>query len=432
MSDLNSFSKIDSAAIAKAAQQFGTPLYIYDEQTIVDKCQMLLKMPNAFGLTVRYAMKANSTRAILKIISDQGLKIDASSLNEVRRAHLAGIPYRDIMLTTQEAPIDSELESLKNMMKEGLKYNVCSLQQLFNIGDFAAKNKIDLSMRVHPGVGSGESATRNTGDKYSCFGVHLSNIDQALNFAKEKGITFDQLHIHIGSGADPKVWRENIDRELKILEKYFPDAQTVSFGGGLKEARMPDETAADIQSLGEYARKKIEQFYQKTNRKLKMEIEPGTFVVANAGFIVAKVIDKKQTGNGGLNFAILDGGMEMNTRPLLYAAIHPFYIVSKSGELLFSEFLSKGNYDAVVVGKCCETGDSQCLDSGGLNTSRPINEPSIGDYVAIGGAGAYCSTMSPFNYNSHLQAPEVLFAIDKELKLIRVRQTLEQMLANEV
>lgn len=438
MGQLNSFNSIDSNIISKAATQYGTPIYLYDEQVIIDKCKSLLSMPNAFGLTVRYAMKANSNRTILRIVSAQGLKIDASSMNEVRRAHLAGISYKDIILTTQESPLDApsghEMSALKDMMLQGLKYNVCSLRQLRNIGDFAAGNRISLAMRYHPGVGSGESATRNTGDKYSCFGMHLSNLDEALEYAKAKGLVFDHVHVHIGSGADPQIWQNNIDSELKIVERYFPDAQTVSFGGGIKEARMPDEKAANVQELGRYAKEKIEQFYQKTKRKLRMEIEPGTFVIAVAGFVVTRIIDKKKTGSDGLNFLVLDGGMEVNTRPLLYASRHPFYVVSQTGTLLSSEFDAKtcnSGYEAVLVGRCCESGDSQSLNADGVSVPRRMAEPEAGDFVAIGGAGAYCSAMSLSNYNSHVQAPEILCTCDHNLKLIRSRQTLEQIIANE-
>jgi diaminopimelate decarboxylase len=434
MGKLNNFCSIDSGIISTAAKQNGTPLYLYDEQVIVDKCRSLLAMPNAYGLTVRYAMKANSNRSLLKIISAQGLKIDASSMNEARRANSAGIPYEDIMLTTQEAPLEEEMDALKEMMRAGLKYNVCSLQQLRNIGDFAAENKIRLAMRVHPGVGSGESATRNTGDKYSCFGVHLSDLEQALEYAKNKSIFFDCVHVHIGSGGDPAIWRSNIDAELAIVEQHFPDAQTVNFGGGLKVARMPDDTAADIEKLGSYAKEKIEQFYQKTKRKLKMEVEPGTYVIALAGFVLTRVIDKKTTGADGFNFLVLDGGMEVNTRPLLYAARHPFYVVSQAGALLSSEFDEKpGNgYEAIPVGRCCESGDSQCLDDSGRVVPRGMAEPKIGDFIAIGGAGAYCSAMTLINYNSHVQAPELLYTRDQALKVIRSKQTLQQLLANEI
>ena len=434
MGQLNKFSDIDSTVIQKAAEQFSTPFYLYDEKAIVDKCKSLLEMPNAYGLTVRYAMKANSTKALLKIINNQGLKIDASSLNEARRAHIAGISYKDIILTTQEVPLNQEMQALKDMISQGMKYNVCSLRQLYNIGDYAATNKIALAVRVHPGVGSGESATRNTGDKYSCFGIHLSDIVPVIEYAKIKGIIFDHVHVHIGSGAAPDIWQNNIDLEISIIEEYFPDAQTVSFGGGLKEARMPNENPADIYKLGVYAKEKIEQFYQRTSRKLGMEIEPGNYVVANAGYVITSIIDKKKTGDDGLNFLILDGGMELNTRPLLYASQHPFYVISKNGDLLSSEFDKKSNdrFQAVLVGRCCESGDSQCLNAGGLNTPRKMAEPQIADFIAIGGAGAYCSTMSPMNYNSHVQAPEILYTCKRELKAIRSKQTLEQLISNEI
>ena len=434
MGQLNKFSDIDSTVIQKAAEQFNTPFYLYDEKAIVDKCKSLLEMPNAYGLTVRYAMKANSTKALLKIINNQGLKIDASSLNEARRAHIAGISYKDIILTTQEVPLNQEMQALKDMISQGMKYNVCSLRQLYNIGDYAATNKIALAVRVHPGVGSGESATRNTGDKYSCFGIHLSDIVPVIEYAKIKGIIFDHVHVHIGSGAAPDIWQNNIDLEISIIEEYFPDAQTVSFGGGLKEARMPNENPADIYKLGVYAKEKIEQFYQRTSRKLGMEIEPGNYVVANAGYVITSIIDKKKTGDDGLNFLILDGGMELNARPLLYASQHPFYVISKNGDLLSSEFDKKSNdrFQAVLVGRCCESGDSQCLNAGGLNTPRKMAEPQIADFIAIGGAGAYCSTMSPMNYNSHVQAPEILYTCKRELKAIRSKQTLEQLISNEI
>ncbi|MCL2055673.1 MAG: diaminopimelate decarboxylase [Oscillospiraceae bacterium] len=434
MNKLNNFSEITAAHILHAAAQFGTPLYLYDERLIAQKCAALTAMPNAFGITVRYAMKANSNRTLLKIIASHGLLFDASSLNEARRAHLAGASYKDIILTTQEFPDGDDLADLKRMMLAGMKYNACSLSQLYNIGTFAAENEIKLAVRVHPGTGSGESATRNTGDEYSCFGIHLSDIPAATAYADRLGIILDHVHVHIGSGASPEAWRSNIDLELEILEKHFPKAAVISFGGGLKEARMPDEKPADIQMLGEYAKAKIADFHKRIGRKLHMEIEPGTYVAANAGYAVTRVIDKKKNG-GGLNFIILDGGMEINTRPLLYGSRHPFYVISKNGALLSSEFTETAGdnlYEAVIVGKCCEAGDSQCLDADEVNIPRKMAQPERGDIVVIGGTGAYCSSMSPMNYNSHTQVPEVLLTADGSLRLIRKRQTLEQMLENEM
>jgi len=421
--------------VVEAAERFGTPLYLYDKSFITQKCEKLLSMPNAYGLIVRYAMKSNSTMGILQLITGLGLYIDLSSLNEGRRAYDAEIPFSKMILTTQEVPVERDRTKLEEMIKNGLKYNVCSLRQLNLISDFASENNIHLSMRVHPGVGSGESSTRNTGDKYSCFGVHLTDIEKALAFAQSKGLLFDEVHVHIGSGGDPVKWRENIDRELGFVEKYFPDAEIVNFGGGLKEARMPYEKPADIQDLGLYAKQRIEEFYERTGRKLVMEIEPGTYIMANAGYVITQVIDKKQTGPDGFEFLVLDGGMEVNARPLFYGSKHPFYVVSKKGELLSTEIdLSKLDPEKdlrIPSGRNCESGDCQSLDEHGSILPRLMANPAIGDYVAIGGTGAYCSSMAPHNYNSHEQAPEVLLRPDKSLEILRQRQTLKQITANE-
>jgi len=431
MKHLNPFTSLTPMAVIAAAKEYGTPVYLYDEAFLQDRCAALLRVPNAYGITIRYAMKANSTRALLKLLHGQGLKMDASSLAEAKRADMAGIPLGDISLTTQEVPLGEDRTALEKMMLDGMQYNVCSLRQLELMADFAASHRIPLSMRVHPGVGAGETATRNTGDDYSCFGIHLKDIETAMAYAASKGVTFTQMHEHIGSGGEATIWHQNIDLQLSILEKYFPDATSVSFGGGLKEARVPGEKAADPAALGAYAKKQIEAFHKRTGRKLHMEIEPGTYVMANAGYIITQVIDKKKTGTG--NFIIADGGMEVNARPLCYGSKHPFYVVSKEGALLSSAFDDvQPSYRAALVGKCCESGDSQCMDEAGKSLSCPMAEPEAGDYVVIGGAGAYCSAMAPFNYNSHVQAPEVLYQKDGQLKCIRRRQTLEQIIANEI
>ena len=422
--------------LARAGRDYGTPCYVYDEAAVQQRCQEVLAMPNAFGLHARFAMKANSSQALLQLIASAGMGIDASSLNEARRAVLAGIAPDRIMLTTQEVPEAADRKDLEALMLRGLRYNICSLRQLQLVGPFAAAQGIGLSFRIHPGVGSGESASRNTGDDYSCFGIHLTNVAEALRLAASIGVRFTALHSHIGSGGDPEKWRENIDRELGFVEQWFPDAVTVSFGGGFKVARMPNEKSADIVALGEHAKARITAFAEKTGRKLAMEVEPGTYIMANAGYLVTSVIDLKGTGPSGFEFIVLDGGMEVNTRPLLYGSRHPFYVIARDGKLLSSEFAldqAAGQLDQrIVVGRCCESGDSQTLDAGGHISTRVMAHPSTGDFVVIGGAGAYCASMSPFNYNSHVQSPEVLVRADGSLQQIRRRQTLAQIVQNEL
>ena len=430
------FGETTSRDVASAAELAGTPFYLYDESFIVERCRELNSIPSAFGLSLRYAMKANPNRAILALIARQHIGIDASSLNEVRRAHGAGIPYSSIMLTTQEVPLGRDRAELERMMAVGLRYNVCSLRQLEMVAPYASSRKTPLAIRVHPGRGSGESATRNTGDKYSCFGVHLTDLERALAIARDGGISFDTVHVHIGSGGDPEAWKQNVDRELGFVESSFPRATRVSFGGGLRTARMPGEEEAHPHALGAYAAERIRELHRRTGRKLVMELEPGTYLMANAGYLVTSLIEVKQTGPGGYRFLVCDGGMEVNARPLLYGSRHPFYVVRKDGGLLSSEFdpgaLDPANDLRVVVGRCCESGDCQSLDADRHIVPRLMAEPEPGDYVVIGGCGAYCSGMSPFNYNSHLQAPEILRRSSGRLDLIRRKQTMAQLTANEL
>ena len=420
--------------VAAAVRRFGSPLYVYDERLLRAKCQGVLGMPNAFGLHARFAMKANSSRALLELVVSTGMGIDASSLNEARRALQAGVAADRILLTTQDIPEGADREDLEKLIAAGMIYNACSIRQLELIADFAAKNKVPLAMRVNPGVGAGESVTRNTGDKYSSFGIHLANLEQATAFARERRIVIAQVHCHIGSGGDPELWRSNIDRVLELTTRFFPQATVVNLGGGFKEARMPDETAANIQELGRYAQQRFREVAERTGRRLQMGVEPGTFIVANCGHLIATVIDKKWSGPDGFEFLVLDAGMESNTRPLLYGSRHPFYVVSKESKLLSSEFdpAVAALQERVVVGRCCESGDSQTLDDHGKIAPRRMADPGLGDHVVIGGAGAYCASMSLTGYNSYRQAPEVLWREDGTLQLIRRRQTLEQLTQNEI
>lgn len=426
---------VTPADVTAAAALVGTPLYLYDEATILDNCARILAMPQAFGLDVGYAMKANSSRAILELIAGAGFGIDASSLNEVRRAHRAGVALDRIMLTTQEVPRGDDRAELERMMDAGLRYNACSLLQLEAVAAFAASRGHSLAVRINPGAGAGESVTRNTGDKYSSFGIHPKDHARAAAFARERGVRIGGVHVHIGSGGEPESWRANIDRMLAITEQHFPDATTLNLGGGFKVARMPDERAADVVALGDYARRRFADFAARTGRRLKMLVEPGTYLVANAGYLVTTVIDRKSSGPDGLDFVVCDGGMESSTRPLLYGSRHPFYLVSSAGVLRSSEFAGAAGPEPVapraVVGRCCESGDSQTLDEQGHIVPRALADAAVGDLLVVGGAGAYVSAMTLVGYNSHPQAPEVLRRRDGTLQVIRGRQTLEQLLANE-
>lgn len=189
---------------------------------------------------------------------------------------------------------------------------------------------------------------------------------------------------------------------------------------------MPGEVSTDLQAAGRPIVEEFERFAREQGRKLLLEIEPGTFFAANAGAVVCTAIDVVDTGPTGYAFIKVDSGMTEVLRPSLYGAQHPIAVVpAQPGE--------RGQRDYLVVGHCCESGDVLTPEPGnpeGLKT-RTLTEARIGDAVVIGGSGAYCAGMAAKNYNSFPEAPEVLLDKQGRFHLLRQRQTLDQVLANE-
>ncbi len=399
-------------------EKFSSPCYVYDESTLISQAKKALAFPNAFGITVRFAMKASSNKNILKLFNSLGLKIDASSAYEVKRAMLAGIKGEDISLSSQQLP-----HNLKEIIEAGVKYNACSLHQLESYGKLFPNS--DVGVRINPGLGSGGTKRTNVGGPASSFGIWFEYIDQIKEVAKKYNLKIVRIHTHIGSGSDPDVWQKVAKMSLDTVEK-FPDVHTLNMGGGFKVARMPDEKSTDLQLIGEPIAKEVELFAERTGRKLAFEIEPGTFLMANCAVVLSTVQDICDTGNDGYKFLKLDTGMTDILRPSIYGAQHPISIISAEEKTQA--------YNYIVAGHCCESGDILTPapnDPEGLQP-RLLQEANIGDLCVIGGSGAYCSSMSTMNYNSYPALPEVLLKTDGTLKLMRKRQTLEQIVENEV
>ena len=234
------------------------------------------------------------------------------------------------------------------------------------------------------------------------------------------------MHTHIGSGSDPEVWERVALMSLKICVG-FENATTLSLGGGYKIGRMPGEVSTDLQVIGQHMAEAFEMTARQTGRALRLEVEPGTYLVANAGAIVATAIDVVDTGKDGYKFIKTDTGMTEVIRPSMYGAQHPIAVVPTEEE-------ERGIDEYIVVGHCCESGDVLTPapdDPEGL-LPRLLTKTKVGDAVVIGGAGAYCAGMSSKNYNSFPEAAEVLLDRDGAMHLIRKRQTLDQVLENEI
>ncbi|MEK7316892.1 MAG: diaminopimelate decarboxylase [Candidatus Eisenbacteria bacterium] len=411
------------AEAAEVRKRFGTPCYVYDSAELEEAARRALAFPHAFGLTVRYAMKANSCRAILTLFRDLDLRVDASSDFEVERALRAGFAPERIALTSQ-APS----RRLRSFVDGGIRFTACSLHQLERFGDaFPGR---DVTIRVNPGLGSGAANRVNTGGPASSFGIWHEDLDQAKALAARYGVTIAGLHTHIGSGSDPAVWTRVARLSLEIAER-LPDAIVVSLGGGFKVARVPGERGTDLAEVGAVVREEILSFKRRTGRALDVEIEPGAYLVANAGVIVATCLDMVTTGRAGYTFAKLDAGMTELLRPSLYGAQHPIVVAAGDGS---AGAALREIAKVVFVGPCCETGDVLTPSPGDPEELLPRETPlpEIGDLVLLGGAGAYAASMAAVNYNSYPTAPEVMREGAGEFRLVRRRQTLEQMAANEV
>lgn len=408
----------DGKTAKKIAAKFETPCYVYDEASLVKQAKAALAFPNAFGLTVRYAMKAASNAAILRLFDKLGLHIDASSAFEVERAIRAGIAPTHISLSSQQLP-----KNLKEIVKSGVLYNACSLHQLEAFGKIARGGEVGV--RINPGLGSGGTQRTNVGGPASSFGIWHEYIPQIKAVAEKYRLKIVRIHTHIGSGSDPLVWQKVAKMSIATVEQ-FEDVHTLDMGGGFKVARVAGEKSTDLQKIGKPVAKEIRDFAKRTGRKIRFEIEPGTFLLANCAAVIATVQDMCDTGKDGYKFLKLDSGMTDVLRPSIYGAQHPISIVQNRP--------SKKTEKYIVVGHCCESGDILTPAPADPEALAPrlMQKAEIGDICIIGGAGAYCSSMSPSNYNSYPASPEVMLLKNGKLRLIRRRQTPEQITENEL
>jgi len=401
---------------AEVRDRFGTPCYVYDRAGLETAARRALAFPAPFGFTLRYAMKANPSSGVLALFRDLGLHIDASSDHEVERALRAGFSPAAIQLTSQMPSL-----RLAEHLARGVRFNACSLHQLGELGRVAPGREV--SVRMNPGLGSGATNRTNTGGPAASFGIWHEYLGDVKTLAERYDIRITGLHSHIGSGTDPEVWKRATRMTLDLAAK-LPEVRVVNLGGGFKVGRMPGEPSVDLADVGAHVRQELIAFRDRDGRALHLEIEPGTYLVATAGYVVATCIDVVDTGRDGYLFAKLDTGMPEVTRPSLYGAQHPIDVLAEGRE----------EADVVFVGPCCESGDILTPAPGDPEALAPRRgpRPQIGDLVIVGGAGAYCAAMSTINYNSYPQAPEVMLEPDGALRLLRRRQTLEQVWANEV
>lgn len=303
-----------------------------------------------------------------------------------------GIDPSKISLSSQQPA-----HNLQDLIEAGVRYVATSLYQL-ELFIAAASKGSTAALRVNPGIGSGHSNRTTTGGVNSSFGLWHEYLPQALNLAKQANIHITRLHIHVGSGADPKKWTEVMKVALNIVEQ-MPEVKTLDIGGGFKVHRYGNEPETDMTEVAKVLSDELRAFADKTGRKLHLEIEPGTWLVAHAGVLLTEVVDIVDTGADGHTFLRLNTGMNDIIRPSMYGAQHKIEVLSDNTEMM----------EYVIAGHNCETGDILTpapSDPEGLEP-RTLSKVKIGDIVAIHDTGAYCASFAVHRYNSYPSAKEI-------------------------
>jgi len=397
----------ENISVAGLAARFGTPLYVYSYKTLADHYLKLRVAFRQINPLICYSVKANSNLSILKTLVSKGAGLDIVSGGELFRALRVGCLAKKIVYASV-GKTDYEIETA---IKKGiLFFNVESLAELENINRISAKlRKITrVAIRINPDVEAKTHKYITTGKITNKFGIDLNSAYKILLLGKKfKNLNICGLHIHIGSqitqSAPFVAAIKKVSGFIQRLKSKGIKLEYLNIGGGLgiiydKETPQTAAIYAD----------KIIPFLKKTG--LKIIMEPGRFIVGNAGILVTQVLYIKQTPKK--KFIIVDAGMNDLIRPALYSAYHNILSLRKNTK----------TEKADIVGPICESGDF-------LAKERLLPKVKVGDCLAVMSAGAYGFSMSS-NYNSRLRAAEVMIKGNK-VSVIRKRETFKDLIRNE-
>lgn len=410
---------LETELIEKIVSNYGTPVWIYDQQCIEDQIRKLQKFD-----IIRYAQKANSNIHILKIMRANGVFVDSVSEGEIHRSILAGYTnkYTDEVVYTSDVLRNSTLEVI---IKNNIPVNIGSLNMIEKLGVRSPGHKVWI--RINPGFGHGHSKKTNTGGENSKHGIWYEEINKALTLIKLYKLKLIGLHVHIGSGVKESYLKYVCNFMVEFIKTSHIDINSISTGGGLPIKYRNEDEEFDVDSyfnLWDKTRKEIESHL---NHKVTLEIEPGRFLVASAGVLVSKILSIKNTPKH--NFIIVDAGFNDLLRPSMYGSYHKIDLINNSKIGKEEEnIVEKKKY--TVAGPLCESGDVFTQNEQSELYSIDLPTPHIDDFVIFNDTGAYGSSMSS-NYNSHTLSPEVLIK-DSNISLIRKRQSLDEMVSLEM
>jgi len=413
----NTDTALTASNLHSLVTEFGCPVWAYDAGIIRRRIAQLAKFD-----VVRFAQKACSNIHILRLMREQGVKVDSVSLGEIERALAAGYEPQngadEIVFTADviDPPTMARVHELQ------IPVNAGSVDMLAQLGEVSPGHRVWL--RVNPGFGHGHSQKTNTGGENSKHGIWYSDLPAALEVMQRYQLRLVGIHMHIGSGVDYGHLEQVCGAMVSQVVAFGQDLEAISAGGGLSIPYREGEEAIDTDhyfGLWNSAREKIAAHL---GHPVKLEIEPGRFLVAESGVLVAQVRSVKAMGSR--HFVLIDAGFNDLMRPAMYGSYHHISALAADGRDLTAEPL----IDTVVAGPLCESGDVFTQQAGGEVETRALPAVVPGDYLVLHDTGAYGASMSS-NYNSRPLLPEVLFD-NGGARLIRRRQTIDELLALEL
>ncbi|MGB0805389.1 MAG: diaminopimelate decarboxylase [Salibacteraceae bacterium] len=401
----NNSTEIQGISVESLCQEYGTSLYVYDAQTIINKYTTFKNSFSVNSLTINYAVKALSNPNILKIFKQLGANLDTVSIQEIQLGLHAGFAPKNIVFT----PSGVSHEELEKAISIGVKINVDNLTTLEYVGHNYPE--LPICIRFNPHVMAGGNANISVGHIDSKFGISIHQIPLVKRIVETLNINVEGVHMHTGSDIlDVEVFLRAADILFDVA-KQFDTLKYIDFGSGFKVKYKESDYETDVEEFGKEMSIRFNNFEKEFGKPLTLMFEPGKFMVSESGYFFVKTNLVKQTTS--TIFASVDSGFNHLIRPMFYNSHHEIYNVSNpNGKPRIY----------TVVGYICES------DTFGYD--RRISEISEGDILGFKNAGAYCFSMAS-NYNSRYKPAEVLIH-EGEAKLIRKREEFDDLLRNVV
>lgn len=395
----------------KLLKEFGSPLYVYNEKILRQKCRDMKNLVDYPHFIPNYSIKANSNLQVLKIIKEEGLKADAMSAGEIQLLLHAGFAPENLFFVPNNV---SESE-LRYAVDNGVLVSVDSLSQLELLGKINPGGK--AAVRFNPGVGAGHHEKVITAGKKTKFGVNIDCVEQVKEIAKKYSMRICGINQHIGSlFMEGDSYIEGVKSILSVAEQ-FEDIDFVDMGGGfgIPYKKQGGQAPLDLISFKEKLTQVLEQWTDKYGKKILFKSEPGRYIAAECGILLGTVYATKS--NYGNKYIGTDVGFNVLARPVMYDSYHEIEAY-RDGKPLNEE----ATETATVVGNICESGDI-------IAKNRVLPVIKEGDILGVMDAGAYGFVMSS-NYNMRLRPAEVMIKENGEALLIRRRDTFQDLIEN--